>query len=301
MNKYTNTHSPIGKNAKSIQKFSKKMGIAAFSAAMLALSQSAVAENDDDLPALLVIGASGVSGNTPINDNMDSVLGGVAVNYGSFLALGDALIRIRQLPGFVINEGQAGAGTFDRLGCNPGPECGPGWWTSFDKQFDRALARVTMYDPENPANILGYNAEYVVIGIPNDCLHSDAFGIPQSETQPCTLEEFNAVIDRLIAVGQRALDLGITPIYNIYPECSQETQDNAIKNWGLSWWIDVEECEGLRYLHRTRIAAELPDALVEDVWRGFTTSADGMHADRKTSMRAARRIARAIKKHRRGN
>ena len=296
MNKNTQTHL-VGNQAKSTHKLSKIMGIAA--AGLLALNQSAIAGGLDDEPALLVIGASGVDGQLPINDNMDAILGGVAINYGSFMALGDALIRTPELPGFVINEGQAGAGTFDRVGCNP--ECGPGWWTGFDKQFDRAVARVTIRDPANPANIVGYNAQYMVIGIANDCLHSDAFGIPMDQTQPCALEEINVVVDRFIALGQRALNLGITPIYNIYPACSEETEATAAESWGLLWWIDVEDCNYLRDLHRTRIAAELPDALLVDVWRGSTPSADGMHADRQSSMRAAHRIARAIKQHRNGH
>ena len=298
INKYTNTQSPIiGPKAQSPHKLSKIMGIAA--AGLLALNQSAIAGGLDDEPALLVIGASDVSGKTPINDNMNAVLGGVAVGYGSFLALGDALIRTPELPGFVINEGQAGAGTFDRVGCNP--ECGPGWWTGLDKQFDRALARVTMRDPENPANILGYNADYILIGGANDCLHSDAFGVPMDETQPCTLDELNIVIDRQIALGQRALNLGITPIYNIHGACSEETAINAVESWGLLWWMDVATCNVYRDLHRTRIADELPDALLVDAWRGFTTTSDGLHADSRTSMRAAHRIARAIKQHRNGH
>lgn len=298
MNQYTNRHLPLfGQIAKSTQKFGKMMGIAAFSASILALSQPTVAGDIDQKPALLVIGASGIDGRLPINDNMDSVLGGVAVNYGSFLGLGPALIRTRELPGFVINEAQAGAGTFDRLGCNPGPECGPGWWTGFDKQFERALARVTVRDPANPANVLYYNADYLVIGVANDCLHSDAFGIPQSETQPCTTAELNAVIDRLIAIGDDALELGITPIYNIYGECADNS--DTVEFWGLQWWIDEAECNQLKDLHRTRIAAELPDALLVDVWQGATGLADG-HADYKSSMRAAKRIAKAIKKHRKG-
>ena len=299
MNKYTNTPSPlIGPKAQSRHKLSKIMGITA--AGLLALNQSAIAGGLDDEPALLVIGASNVNGNSPINyinGYMVPVLGGVAVNAGSYLSLGDALIRTPELPGFVINEGQAGATTFDRLSCVPGPTCGPGWWTGFDKQFDRALMRVAVRDPQNPLNVLYFNADYVVIGIPNDCLHSGAFDVPQTETQPCSSEEFNGVIDRIIAVGQRALDLGITPIYNIAPECSEEMGQEIVEMFGLLWWIDVEGCNEYRDLYHTRIAAELPDALLVDAWRGYTTL-DSLHPNRQTAIKTAHRIARAIKQHR---
>lgn len=302
MNKYTNTHSPIfGKNAKSTQKFSKMIGVAAFTASFLATSQSAVAAEAEQQPALLVIGASGESGRLPLNDNMEGPFYGLAINFGSYLSLGAALIRTPELPGFVINEAQAGASTFDRLGCNPGPSCGPGSWLGYNKQFDKALARVTVRDPENPANVLYYNADYMVIGMANDCLHSDAFGIPQTETQPCTFGELNAYIDRLIAVGQRALDLGITPIYTVYPPSSAENLSLGAEVYGFEWMLDEVGYNELRDLHRTRLNAELPDALVLDAWRDFTPIPGDTHADSKSSMKAARRIAQAIKKHREDN
>jgi len=49
-------------------------------------------------PATLVIGASFSDGRSPINDNMLSPSGGGAVNFGSYLALGAALIRVHRFP-----------------------------------------------------------------------------------------------------------------------------------------------------------------------------------------------------------
>ncbi len=245
-------------------------------------------------PAILIIGASFSDGRSPINDNMLSPSGSGAVNFGSYLGLGAALIRTRSLPGFVINEAQAGATTFDRLNCNPGPNCSPIGWQGYDKQFDKALARVTVRNPFNPTEVLCYNAKYVVLTIANDCLHSGAFIIPQNETQPCTLEELNAYVDRLIAIGQRALILGITPIYDKYPAYSEINLPLTQQVYRMNWVLDEDEYNELRNLHSTRIADELSDALIVDMWRKFTPISDGLHPNSKTSMRAARRIVRAI-------
>jgi hypothetical protein len=247
-------------------------------------------------PAILVIGASFSDGRTPINDNMLSPSGGGSVNFGSYLALGAALIRTRtrSLPGFVINEAQAGATTFDRLSCNPVFGCIG--WQGYDKQFDKALARVTVRNPLNLAEVLCYNAKYVVLTIANDCLHSGAFMIPQEETQPCALDELNAYLDRLIAIGERALELGITPIYDKYPAYSEMNLPLTQQVYGMNWILDKEGYNALRDLHRARIAAELPDALVVDMWRKFTPISDGLHPNSKTSMRAASRIGTAINK-----
>ncbi len=72
-------------------------------------------------PAILVIGASFENAVTPFNDKLEAPLGGISVNAGSYLSLGNALARTPLLDGFIINEAQAGATTFDRLNCTPGP------------------------------------------------------------------------------------------------------------------------------------------------------------------------------------
>ena len=50
-------------------------------------------------PALLVIGASWANGNLPLNDEMQGVWGGLNVGVGSYLDLGQALIKDPRLPG----------------------------------------------------------------------------------------------------------------------------------------------------------------------------------------------------------
>jgi len=47
-----------------------------------------------------------------------------------------------------------------------------------------------MPDPENPGQVI-YNADYVLIPMANDCMHSGAYDVPQEETEPCSLDEVN--------------------------------------------------------------------------------------------------------------
>ncbi len=264
----------------------KTLVIATLSTLMIATS--AVAATDDVNKPLLVIGASYADGRTPFNDALIAPLGGVSVGLGSYVSLGNALIRNPRLPGYVINEAQAGATTFDRLGCNPGPSCTFGSWLGYDKQLTKAVARVTV---PGTTTIL---AKYVVITIGNDCLHSDAFGIPQNQALRCTYSDMRAYVDRLIAVGRRATNMGLTPIYDIYPEYSSLDLPFAAQAFGLTWIIDSSSYNMLRDLHRTRIQAMLPNAVMLNMWADFENIGDGLHPNDKTTKKAAEVIARYI-------
>ncbi len=243
--------------------------------------------------ALLLIGASYVNGSVPFNDKLQAPLGGISVGFGSYLSLGQALTRSPLLPGFVINEAQAGATTFDRTACNP--ECTPGiGWQGYDKQFTKALARVQTRDP-NSGQVVSTNARYVVIVMGNDCLHSDAFGIPQSQAQPCSVEQVNQYIDRLIAVGQRAINEGITPVYDLLPRYEDLDLPLAGQLFGLSWMIGEADYNQMRNIHLSRIAAELPQAIQVDMWKGFEHGGDGLHPTPETAKRAAMRVAFQIR------
>lgn len=246
---------------------------------------SAHALDEAEVP-ILIVGASYANGKMPFNDGLISPLFGIAINAGSYLDLGQGLSHRKRL---VINEAQAGATTFERLGCNPGPQCGPGKWDSYTTQFQRALARVA-----NPATPGIFNANYVLISTPNDCLHSDAFGIPQTETSPCTQQERDDVATRLIDLGHEAISSGITPIYSIYPEYQDLNLPLAIQLAGLLWEIDEHDYNDLRNVISVRIAAELPEALLVDSWAGFEHLGDGIHPDTNTTMIAIRRIEWAI-------
>lgn len=250
-------------------------------------------------PNVLVIGASYGNAAIPFDDQLQAPLGGIAVNFGDYLSLGNALVAEKKINGRVINEAQAGATTFPRLACPPpaapDPTCGPAGWQGYQTQLDKAVARTAVPDPATGA-VLEYKATHVVITIPNDCLHSDSRGIPQAVAQPCTASELNEVATRLIAVGQSALDKGITPVYTVYPAYSSLDLPFTESAFGFAWVIDEQGYNYLRSNTAQRIRHELPGALVVDAWKGFTHMGDGLHPDERSTRKAADRIAKAIVK-----
>ncbi|HEX6704248.1 MAG TPA: SGNH/GDSL hydrolase family protein [Albitalea sp.] len=263
----------------------------ALSLVCLSLSPALAKDRASRLP-LLVIGGSYAEGKTPF-DNGLAPLGGVSVGFGSYLSLGQALTRTDDLPGFVIDEGQAGAGTFARPWCAPGAtSCGPAGWAGYDTQLQRALARVAM-----PPTFMQYNAAYVVITSSNDCLHADAFGVPQAQAQPCTPAQMNQTVDRMIAVGRQALAAGITPVYDVLPRYERLDLPLFRSLFGLAWVIGESDYNQLRDLSAGRIRAELPQAVVLDIWRDFVHLGDGIHPNPDTARKAARVIANEL--HRR--
>ena len=268
-------------------------------AALLLLSAPMAQAQEGVSKPLLIIGASLANGNSPIDNNLSGPYGGFAVNYGSYLSLGNALIRTDELNGLVINEAEAGATTFPRLRCG-WYSCLTTGWQGYDVMFQKALSRVTLRDPANPAQIVGYNADYLYIAIPNDCLHSGAMGVPHTQTAPCTVVEMNDVIDRLEAVANQALDIGITPVFSILPQYHEFDMPLFKQKNGLYWVINEEDFNTYRDLYRNRIHDELPEAIQVDAWAGFVHLGDGIHPNAETATRAAKRIAKAIKQHEKG-
>jgi len=240
-------------------------------------------------PALLVVGASWANGNLPLNEDMVGVWGGLNVGLGSYLDLGQALVKDSRLPGYVINEAVAGASTVYHHDCSlaGGTACSSAFWISYDQQFDRALRRVA-----NPFVPGTYNAKFVFIAAGNDCMHSNNYDVPEIETSPCTVADINAYIDRSVALGQRALDLGITPIFSGYPLSSE-----VILSGPFSWFIDAATWDFMAALYEARLTAELPGAVFLDIWDGFEHIGDGMHPNDKTSRKAAGIIAQYIIEH----
>ncbi|NHZ89043.1 SGNH/GDSL hydrolase family protein [Massilia sp. CCM 8733] len=264
-------------------------------ACSLLLAQSSFAQQKPSQPPpsqhpLLLIGASFAEGKTPYH-GADAPLGGVAVGFGNYLSLGQALTRHRKLPGYVINEAQAGAGTFAHPFCAPGAAtCGPAGWDSYQTQLDRALSRVAM-----PPTFSQHTASYVVVTTANDCLHADAAGVPQSESQPCTLNDMNASVDRLVAVGKFALAKGLTPIFDIPPQYDNLDLPKFQAAFGLAWVIGESDYKQLRTLSSTRLKAELPGAIVLDIWKDYTHIGDGIHPDVASAEKAADVIARHLR------
>mgnify|MGYP003683001491 CR=1 FL=1 len=235
---------------------------------------------------LLLIGGSYANGNTPLQQDLQGPLSGISVGSGDYIDLGTALTR---LGAKVSNEGQAGATTFSRITCNP--LCGQATWDSYSTQLQRALRRVTLFGANGPA---GYNADYVIISIGNDCLHSDAFGIDQALTSPCSLVEQNSALDRLIAVGQEVLDLGMTPVFASYPSADDLDLPLFTQVSGLTWAMSNAQFESFGDLYASRIQQELPDAVLVKAWKRFSHRGDGIHPDDDTAMRAAFHFLRAI-------
>jgi hypothetical protein len=236
---------------------------------------------------LIVIGASYAEGATPFNNGV-APLGGIAVGFGSYRSLGAALARQPKLPGYVINEAQAGAGTFARLACSA-VQCGPAGWDGYDAQLSKALARVT-----NPfAAPMVVNAKYVVITMANDCLHSDAAGVPQSQANPCTVQQLDEVALRLSQVGQRAIAAGLTPIFDIYPAYERLNLPLFRQLFGLNWVIRQQDFNYLRS-HTLGALSTLPGAIVLDMWQDFEHRGDGLHPTDAASDSAAQRIAAKV-------
>ncbi|RLT97011.1 SGNH/GDSL hydrolase family protein [Ketobacter sp.] len=235
---------------------------------------------------LILIGASYANGNTPLQQDLQGPLQGISVGAGDYVDLGMALTRFGAK---VRNEGQGGATTFSRVTCNP--VCGTATWDSYSTQLQRALRRVTLFDANGPA---GYNADYVIISLSNDCLHSDSFGIDQALTSPCSLAEQHASLDRLIAVGQEVLDLGMKPVYARFASAEDLDLPLFAQLSGLSWAMTNEQYDAFGELYAARIRQELPGAILVNAWGHFTHGGDGIHPDEATAMRAAFHFLRAI-------
>ncbi len=252
---------------------------------------AAVKGTDD---AVLIIGASYVNGTTRLDDKQLGSLGGLAVGSGSYLSLGDALVRQKRLNGLVVNEGSVGSTTFDRFSCLDN-QCLPfGKLLGYEKQFENALKRSAVYDPENPGLISRYNTKYLVIGTANDCIHSDAFGIPQNQTQPCSMSEINSMIDIIIGIARSADELGIKVIIPLFPKYEDLDLEVLRQGLGFHWVIDEVQYNLLRDTYRQRLETELENAYIVDVWKKFTHRGDGIHPDRKTVKKAARKVAKLI-------
>ncbi|MDH3976382.1 MAG: hypothetical protein OEV42_19115 [Deltaproteobacteria bacterium] len=262
----------------------------------LLMGSSVNADIDNDKP-ILIIGASYENGVTPIDDNLFGPFYGAAVNYGSYLSLGDALVRNDQLNGFVINEARGGASVYYREYCGP-DSCGFGSWQGYDVQFQKALSRVVIRDPQNPMNILGYNADYLIMGTPtNDCLHAGGVEEPQLVSDQCTTEELNHVIDGYINIAQQAVAIGITPIVAIYPDYNDINWQVFQTAFALPWVINESTYNELKGLFHSRLQVEVPEVLLVEAWDQFKPIGDGLHPDFDSSTNAAKKIVKAMKEH----
>jgi len=253
----------------------------------LALSASTAAASgpfDLERPPILVLGASLENGSPPINDSLLAPFNGGAVNGGSYLSLGDALVVLGM---FVINEAQSGATSFDRDFCLP-DSCASFGWQGYSTQLQKALKRVG-----------GANAKYVWIGLGNDCLHSLASGAPwgASPFGACGIVEIDAFVDRAISAAQAAQSAGLTPVFPLFPAYSDLDLPSLQQQTGLPYVADEGQFNLIAEIWKQRLMAEVPDAVIVDAWADFEHLGDGLHPTPKTSLQAARRVVQAIHRH----
>jgi hypothetical protein len=242
---------------------------------------------------ILVIGASYADGRLPFDDSLQAPFGGLAVGFGSYLGEGDALVRQGL---YVVNEAQAGATTFDRGWCLD-YFCLDVGWQGYSKQLTKALARVTIPNPADPSQVLGYNARYVYFSLANDCLHSGAAGVPQLQSAPCSEAEIDAFVDRLIEVAEDAMDAGLVPVFSRYPDYGDIDLSVQGAATGLTWYASEAQWNAIATTFESRIEDELPGAILVDAWRDMQTLPDGLHPTPKSATKAAKRIRDAIAQH----
>lgn len=249
-----------------------------------------------DLKPILMIGASLSNGAPPYSNNLDAPLGGIKVNLGDYVSLGDAILMNPLSNHHVVNEAQSGATTFERLYCAlPDAPCGPAKWNSYLTQLQRALSRVAIVDPST-YSVVGFNAKYVVIDLANDCIHSLAFNVPQNEAVPCTQQDMDEVVDRYVQVGQAVLSQGLTPVYTDYVDFNLLELDLLLSQ-GILWVTDEANYNALKETFDSRIPSEIPGAIMVDAWKGSQHLGDGLHPTERSAKIAARRVLRAILRH----
>lgn len=231
-----------------------------------------------NIERLLVIGAS-------YSTNWIPWKGGQGVNGSNYLSLADS-VSMWGIP--IIDTAVAGSTTFSRYSCLHG-DCKDTLFEGYAEQLDKGLQMVVSNTPDRQ-----FNARFVLITMPNDCLHADAFGVDAYTTQPCTFTEINEVVNRLINVGKTAIDSGLIPIYTTYPPFEGLDLNTFQHQTGAQWVINERDYSELKALHLYRIKRELPTAIVADTWTYFRVMPDGIHPDVFSNYMAGGKIAKII-------
>jgi len=263
-------------------------------------------------PVVLLLGASydnGESGFDPVFLNQDlngdgkrdvvfegPYFGG-AVNAGKYLPLRDAL-QIMHLQRGLITTARGGSTTFRRYSFLPvcadkfSPACwfqGPTEWLSYDEQLTRALGQVTLPDGS-------VSASHAVIGLANNCLHSNAFENNPALTQPCTQSDFDAHAQTLVDLSRKLLAAGITPVFYNYPPYGQLDLALSSQVYGFVWTIDKMGYKSLTTTRDNALRAVPGVIIVNNAFDGFFAhNGDGLHPNAFTMLRAAKDIVERIK------
>jgi hypothetical protein len=238
-----------------------------------------------------IIGSSYENSSPPINDAGESpFFYGMAVNSGRFNDLGQNLSAWGI--DYVINEAESGATTFSRPGCSA-TECTTAVWSSFDTQYSRLKARTF-----NPA-VGKADVDYLYMGLSNDCLHSDAFGLPQNDAVTCTNSDRDLVVAEYVRLAEQAVLDGMTPVYSTLPEYDSLNLP-ALEALGIVWTVDKWRYSVLRYQLYNALTMVPGTVVLCDTYDNIQVGWDGIHPTQQSMNLAGKRVARAILNHKSG-
>lgn len=90
------------------------------------------------------------------------------------------------------------------------------------------------------------------------------------------------------------MDVGLVPIFSRYPDYSDIDLSIQQAATGLTWVASEGQWNTLSTTFETRIADELPGAILVDAWHNMENIGDGLHPTPKSANKAAKRIRQAI-------
>lgn len=219
-------------------------------------------------PVVGVVGGSFGSCQAPI----DSPLLGAGLAGCSYESLDVALLRNQRLErhGFTVQStAQGGARSYDVAGTG---------WLGYAGQYQQLYARTTW--PLDGINRL----KYVVVSLPNDCLHSI----------PCSEQDIdNMLLHNIVALADNAATQNVKLIVNAYPAWEDLNLSLTAEQYGLVNMMEEDDYNYLKARHKQVLSAH-PNIIYLDVWRHNFDPIDGLHPSKANMRKAAKRITQAI-------
>ena len=170
-------------------------------------------------------------------------------------------------------------------------------WSDKGNGIDVELAQALGKQLGIATQVVGYNARYVYFSLANDCIHSGAAGVPQAQSAPCSQQEIDELVDRVIEVAEDAMDVGLVPVFSRYPAYNDINLSIQAAATGLTWYANESQWNAIADTFEDRIADELPGAILVDAWRHMEVLPDGLHPTPKSANKAAKRIREAIEEY----
>ena len=149
-------------------------------------------------------------------------------------------------------------------------------WLGYSSQLHQLNMTTTWFDGVQ-------RMKYLVVGIPNDCVHSI----------PCTVNDMQVTIDNLKLAVNSATQAGVTVMVNAYPDWQDMDLHAAGMAFGLTNIISEGDYAVLIQMHRDQISA-MPGVVYVDAWKGNFTTVDGLHPKDVNQVEAAKRIVKII-------